>query len=699
MPLVIPNNMARYCSYNFNENDATKVYDWSGNERHSTAVNALSIIAGEIGYACDFNGTTAYANFGNIADFGGTDDITIHLKFKKDTSTKGFIIFKNNHFKISTDLANTITFSLYIAGAWVNLSSVSTFTNGTWYKVVCKYDGTDMKIFVNGTQDATAAQGGNLTASSSNCYLGYDGSTNYFDGKLENVEIYNTALSTDNITALNNWPSGWLITTYKTHEFLTGDLVCTRIDTDGESQGVVTWKVDDNNFYLLPTLNQQYLGEFLMQVGNIFNTARQQYCALNTEAQPELFFSNLVDTHTKRKSTAVRKVRINKDGIVLTTPLGVASGGTGLSSYTIGDLIYASGTTTLSKLADVAVGSILVSGGVGVAPSWSASPTITTSITCPLHIGGTGSGNNLTLQSTSHATKGNFGLDVTPTAKFHIGAIAGANGGILLDLLANSGTPSISYATIDFKVPTTGLLGQFLLTASNYSSASVDVAANSVVLSSLATSGQLSLIAGGSSGYFTLHVGGYAAANRKLTHTTTGLGLGVTSPTAVLHLKAGTATANTAPLKFTSGTLLTAAEAGAIEFLTDKFYGTIITGAARKEFTLNDIALTSGRVPFVTTNGRLTDVSTFVFDGTNMGIGTATPLGKLHLEGTPVWIIIDESDTDPTTTELDADDSVAIYRKNNKIVFAYNFGGTMYYLRTDLNDNPTVTWIRNTTAP
>jgi len=92
------------------------------------------------------------------------------------------------------------------------------------------------------------------------------------------------------------------------------------------------------------------------------------------------------------------------------------------------------------------------------------------------------------------------------------------------------------------------------------------------------------------------------------------LGIGVTSPTAKLHLKAGTATASTAPLKFTSGTLLTGAEAGAVEFLTDKFYATITTGAARKELTLNDAALTSGRIPIATTNGRLTDDADLTFD-------------------------------------------------------------------------------------
>ena len=50
--------------------------------------------------------------------------------------------------------------------------------------------------------------------------------------------------------------------------------------------------------------------------------------------------------------------------------LSVNHGGTNISSYTIGDILYASGATTLSKLADVATGNVLISGGVGVAPSY-----------------------------------------------------------------------------------------------------------------------------------------------------------------------------------------------------------------------------------------------------------------------------------------------------------------------------------------
>jgi hypothetical protein len=46
------------------------------------------------------------------------------------------------------------------------------------------------------------------------------------------------------------------------------------------------------------------------------------------------------------------------------------AGGTGITSYSVGDLLYADTSTTLAKLADVATGNALISGGVGVAPSW-----------------------------------------------------------------------------------------------------------------------------------------------------------------------------------------------------------------------------------------------------------------------------------------------------------------------------------------
>jgi len=82
---------------------------------------------------------------------------------------------------------------------------------------------------------------------------------------------------------------------------------------------------------------------------------------------------------------------VDADTAGISLPINPASGGTGLTSYAVGDLIYASAPTTLSKLSDVATGNALISGGVGVAPSW-GKITLTTHVsgTLPVANGGTG---------------------------------------------------------------------------------------------------------------------------------------------------------------------------------------------------------------------------------------------------------------------------------------------------------------------
>ena len=52
------------------------------------------------------------------------------------------------------------------------------------------------------------------------------------------------------------------------------------------------------------------------------------------------------------------------------TTIAAGYGGTGITSYAVGDILYANTTSSLAKLADVATGNALISGGVGTAPSW-----------------------------------------------------------------------------------------------------------------------------------------------------------------------------------------------------------------------------------------------------------------------------------------------------------------------------------------
>jgi hypothetical protein len=77
----------------------------------------------------------------------------------------------------------------------------------------------------------------------------------------------------------------------------------------------------------------------------------------------------------------------------VTGTVAATNGGTGQTSYAVGDILYASTTSALSKLADVATGNALISGGVGVAPSYGKIGLTThVSGTLPVVNGGTGTG-------------------------------------------------------------------------------------------------------------------------------------------------------------------------------------------------------------------------------------------------------------------------------------------------------------------
>lgn len=82
------------------------------------------------------------------------------------------------------------------------------------------------------------------------------------------------------------------------------------------------------------------------------------------------------------------------------------------------------------------------------------------------------------------------------------------------------------------------------------------------------------------------------------------VGISTSAPTAYLHIGAGTASANTAPLKFTSGTNLTAAEAGAVEYdgkkLTVSSLGTVtrqeISTVLNRDVTLQTVSSSAAEI-------------------------------------------------------------------------------------------------------
>lgn len=107
-----------------------------------------------------------------------------------------------------------------------------------------------------------------------------------------------------------------------------------------------------------------------------------------------------------------------------------------------------------------------------------------------------------------------------------------------------------------------------------------------------------------------------------------------------ITVRAGTAAAGTAPLKFTSGTLLSTPEAGAVEFNADTLYFTITTGTVRKKVAMyDDTSGATGDLYYRDSSGALT----------RLGIGSTGQALRVS-GGVPVWGSADEQFATSTKT-------------------------------------------------
>jgi hypothetical protein len=174
------------------------------------SVNTDSSVVGKIGGALR-TGATASAQYVSISE-AADDSITTQwsasvwvyrnsasdgtiIRNDEGNGTRGFLIdiFSNNARSYA-----------YVNG--VNVATgATTLSAGKWYHLVGVCDGTTVKIYLNSVQDGSAniGTGGNIGLSSTPLYIGYGNFANSnFDGYIDDVRIYNRALSLGEIKTL-----------------------------------------------------------------------------------------------------------------------------------------------------------------------------------------------------------------------------------------------------------------------------------------------------------------------------------------------------------------------------------------------------------------------------------------------------------------------------------------------------------------
>jgi len=115
----------------------------------------------------------------------------------------------NNYIKVyysSVDGTNS-----YLPGA-NSFNSSNPLSANTWYHVVVTRDGNNNSMYINGALDATSTTTGNIANSSENSRIGsWNGNDFYWEGKIDKVGIWNTAISAQEVQNLNtnySWDNG-----------------------------------------------------------------------------------------------------------------------------------------------------------------------------------------------------------------------------------------------------------------------------------------------------------------------------------------------------------------------------------------------------------------------------------------------------------------------------------------------------------
>jgi len=198
----------------FNEGSGTSSADLSGNAHTATLVNAPAWVTGQYGNALSFNGTNnavTLANPGTL-DLGGSN-FTIMLWAKRNAlgGTTQRHLFSKCHAtawqsgcKEFYFAGNRLSFGSFVTGD--TLSVTVNDTNWHHYAVVFTRSTNTAQIYMDGTLRTTATKNLEADNPAHIVTIGNQGSANPFSGLIDELRVYNQALSAAQIAALWTTP-------------------------------------------------------------------------------------------------------------------------------------------------------------------------------------------------------------------------------------------------------------------------------------------------------------------------------------------------------------------------------------------------------------------------------------------------------------------------------------------------------------
>jgi hypothetical protein len=169
------------------------------------------------GNALKFDGTADYVIVNDSPSIDTTDAITVSawvkrdiLGIRHDVIAKHTLSYPYNGFHLVFAPSNGVEWALTVNGSYKQCGG-GNVTSPEWHMLAGTYNGSEMKLYIDGILTKTTAASGKISLNSNKLYIGRAAagfeSGYFFDGTIDDVRIYNRALSADEIQAIMHFKS------------------------------------------------------------------------------------------------------------------------------------------------------------------------------------------------------------------------------------------------------------------------------------------------------------------------------------------------------------------------------------------------------------------------------------------------------------------------------------------------------------
>lgn len=235
--------------YHCDDDGNTLLTDLSGNFLNGTkSGTTFSTGSFDGSEALTFDGTDDEVIIGDQSILDFDSELTIAAWVKtNDASSSQCILSKNNAYYVylygGTNGAR-VRIGFSIGGSWVSYttSTSNTVPENTWTHVAVTYDGSNIRVFLNGSPAGSTAQTGTLSNSNKDIELGTLWNGYRMDGQLDEITLFDTALDASEIEMLytGEWLEPILPESVATYDFEEGSGSVAGDSSTHSLDGVIT---------------------------------------------------------------------------------------------------------------------------------------------------------------------------------------------------------------------------------------------------------------------------------------------------------------------------------------------------------------------------------------------------------------------------------------------------------------------------